>query len=556
MFELSTALSYLIPRKGRLSQSVTTLIAVLVISTIVWLSLVYFSTIEHIEERWTKKIQGVTGAYEILPTEAYLKTPSSNIDRKRPLYNYTVPRLSLHAQEETPSWDEDQDGPLEKNLLQGLKDPLPLHRLLNLLQKQSSPFSWHIFEQQVAHAQVYTQDGTLSQYVMVIGSNDSSSLIPMLLTYNQLDDTEVRSYLHYIDTIQPLQKSTVKTPLVLELNIAEKSNIHLESFIDTNNHFLFRNKDTNTTYTVQTILQQGSHLHLKNTEPCLLAESTNLFSVSNIGYPFILPLQMRKQGIKLTDSLALDSSQENKSSSMSQIKGFVAGFYDPGILPIGSKLLLCSSEVVTLLSPSLLLNEPISSSGIVVDNPGSFTKKELSNLLTENNLGDIFFVRAYDEAPMTKEVFDQLKNEHTLFQLLSSIFLFVASANILSMLFLIARDRKKELALFRALGLKRKRICLLFTLAGFLTGAFSLLLALILSSLTLHFLPECLSLISWAQGRDVLDPAIFGAIGPSEVSLNSILFCGFFVLLSSTLAGLGASLYATRISISEALKEP
>lgn len=554
MFELSTALTYVIPRKGRLSQAVTTLIAVLVISTIVWLSLVYFSTIAHIEERWTSKIQGVTGTYELLPKEGYFLDPSSQIDQRSSHFSYTIPRLSLHQQTLFPSWDSEQDGSLEPHLQQALTTPIPLFRLIDLLNKQKPPFSFHLFEQHVAHARMETRKGEISQYVMIRGASNISALSPMMSRMNELDSIECSNFLRLLNDYTTLERAFDTQPLTLTLTMPKP--LLLVSSFDENQLFHFKDPKTNQLYSIREILRKGKKLHFTNATPCLLANSKELYPITNLGYPVLLPIQMKKQGLKLGDRIILESAQEDNKEGLSSLKSFVAGFFDPGILPIGSKLLISSSEVVTTLFPPLLIDEPISSSGIVIDNPGSLTKEKLENELKNNHLDDLFLIRAYDEAPMTKEVFDQLKNEHTLFQLLSSIFLFVASSNILSMLFLIARDRKKELALFRALGLKRKRICLLFTTAGFLTGFFSLLLGILLASCTLHFLPECLSLISWAQGRAVLDPTIFGAIGPSVINLSSLLFCSFFVLASSTIAGLGASLYATRISISEALKEP
>lgn len=495
-FELSVALSYLLPRKGRLSQSVTALLAAFVISTIVWLTLVYFSTIGSIHERWTEKIEGVLGVYELVPREAYLQDPSSLLAQKKASYGYSIPRLSLQVQEKTPSWDEDLDGPLEKKLLPALASPTPLSRLIALLQEEKPPFAWHLFEQQVAHIQCLKEEETLSQYVVLRGMKVTDALLPLLMKVSQLEEGEKERLMRMQKTMAAHQKEV------------------------------------------------------------LIASSRELLPLPQVGYPLLFPIQARKQHIRLMDSIVIEQAQNGTSHALSSLKGFVAGFYDPGILPIGSKLVLCSTEVVSLLSPSLSLQEPLSSSGIALTNAGRKSQKELMGFLKHDDMDRFFALRSSEEYPMTRELFDQLNNEKTLFQLLSSVLLFVASSNILSMLFIIARDRKKEIALFRALGLKRSSLILLFSSAGLFMGLLSLFVGYLLALLTLHFLPECLSVISWVQGRSVLDPALFGAVGREWVRPSTFLFASCFVLLSSTLAGFIASFYATRIPTSEALKEP
>lgn len=490
MFELTVALSYLLPRRGRLSQSVVALFAVFVISTIVWLTLVYFSTVGNIQERWAAKIQSIVGTYELIPTDAYFRTPSSLIDAKTARFNYCVPRLSLHSNDTLPSWEEGQDDPLSTRETEALQRQIPLSRLKDILK----PFTWQIFEQQVAHATFHAQADNLSQYVILRGI---ASIDPTATNFLAIQDLTKEEQLSLAQIFKQINQDPAK--------------------------------------------------------PALAVQSLELLPVKELGYPLLLPLWARKQGVQLLDKVTLEPSSE-QSSSITSIKGYVAGFFDPGVLPIGSKLILCSSEIVDLLSPALTIQEPTSLSGISLQT--KVEKDELLKKLKIAQLDDLFTLRSYNETPMTQELFNQLNNEQTLFQLLSSVILFTASANILSMLFIIARDRKKEIALFRALGMKRRRIFTLFSFAGMLTGCFAFLIGLIAAQLTLHFLPECLALISWIQGRNVLDPTIFGSLVRESVRLNTALFSSFFVLASATLAGMGASLYATRISISEALKEP
>ncbi|HXF28614.1 MAG TPA: hypothetical protein VN457_02085 [Chlamydiales bacterium] len=80
MYEVSTALRYLIPRLRSLSFSIIGLISILVIATVVWLTIVFFSTTEGLEKRWTEKLITLTAPIRVTPDDAYFRTYYASID--------------------------------------------------------------------------------------------------------------------------------------------------------------------------------------------------------------------------------------------------------------------------------------------------------------------------------------------------------------------------------------------------------------------------------------------------------------------------------------------
>ena len=80
MFEISTALTYLIPRRKQLSVSLISLMAVLVISLVVWLVLVFLSVTEGIERSWMEKLTKLNAPIKINPTPAYYSSYYYQID--------------------------------------------------------------------------------------------------------------------------------------------------------------------------------------------------------------------------------------------------------------------------------------------------------------------------------------------------------------------------------------------------------------------------------------------------------------------------------------------
>jgi lipoprotein-releasing system permease protein len=71
MFEITTALKYLFPRRKQLSVSLISLMSVVVISLVVWLVLVFLSVTEGIEKKWLEKLTSLNAPLRITPTPAY-----------------------------------------------------------------------------------------------------------------------------------------------------------------------------------------------------------------------------------------------------------------------------------------------------------------------------------------------------------------------------------------------------------------------------------------------------------------------------------------------------
>ena len=80
MYEFSVARKYLIPRVRQLSVSCISLISILVIAIVVWLSIVFFSAQEGIEKKWTEKMVALTAPIRLTPTDSYYQSYYYQID--------------------------------------------------------------------------------------------------------------------------------------------------------------------------------------------------------------------------------------------------------------------------------------------------------------------------------------------------------------------------------------------------------------------------------------------------------------------------------------------
>jgi lipoprotein-releasing system permease protein len=111
-FELSVALKYLTPRWRQLSQSIISLISIIVISLVIWLIVVFFSVTYGLEKSWTSKLISLTAPIRITPTEEYYRSYYYLIDSFSHKSDYRLKSLrekeqSLVTNPYDPSTDEE-----------------------------------------------------------------------------------------------------------------------------------------------------------------------------------------------------------------------------------------------------------------------------------------------------------------------------------------------------------------------------------------------------------------------------------------------------------------
>ena len=577
MYEIRTALSYLIPRKGQLSISVVGLIAVLVIQAITWLILVFFSTTEGIETRWSQKIIGVVGPMRIVPTPAYFDSPYHQLDLYSSHHNFTPERLSTIRQ--SLSYDPPSDPPLPPALAAWYQAHAtsihPVPAITNSLSEHSLP--WRYFESTVCHLSIPALESSpshsLSQYTCLIGFDamNAATMSPVA----EISTPEVERLITLLKnstpksllSLKPLAEAIQQFDVVLTHEATLLSH-HLPqgtrltasfSFTDNTPHLAFHLPTGETATLELTAAPPFSIITASLSHPPLAIPSNDTLPfIPSLGYPTLLPKQMRQQGARLLDTGTFQFSGVDMGGAQTlTLPFYIAGFFDSGILPIGGKLAITSRQAVLAIQPDLSPDGAFATSGIIIDIPSSLsitaTQKMIQNDI-DNIAPGLFTVQRFDQYEVCAELFLQLASEHTLFHLLSIIIIFVACSNIFSMLFILAHDRRKEIAVLRALGAPRRSITAIFLLAGLGVGLFGSLLGAALAAITLHFLPELLALIGALQGHAVLHQGVYGDISSQSISISTLLFAFTSISVTSALAGAFAAVRACRMNVSEALK--
>jgi lipoprotein-releasing system permease protein len=588
MFELRTALTYLLPKKGQMSVSVVGLIAVLVVQAITWLVLVFFSTTEGFESRWTEKIAGVLGPLRVTIAPGYFESPYHRLDLYSSESGFQGRRLSKRDETHTLVYRPLEDSPLPQDLqawysLHG-QDKEPVFLLTEHLNEEN--IRWRFFESTVGHISIPEMRAfpqkSLSQYTYLIGYDSFkeplktglSELSPgevdsLLLALHSLSPDTVpllKTFVSAINSLDVIATKDIEVPgscvkiargtiLKASITFDSEPKLHIEL---PKNHL----STEEISFSLQQKLPPISVVKVSLSHAPMLLEDTHSYArlpfIRSLGYPLILPKVARQQGVRFFDkgSFQCSSSPENGGVESLSLPFYVAGFYDPGILPTGGKLAITSRQAILAIHPELSSEIPFAPSGVVIDvdmNHLAKTEKFLKRVC-EKYFKGLFVAEAYDHYEVTAELYKQFKSEKLLFRLISLIILAVACSNIFSMLFILAHDRRKEIAVLRALGASSLSIMRIFLLAGFGVGLIGSLCGAVLACLTLHYLPEVLSIISSIQGHELLQKTIYGDIGSQQVSVSMLLFTLASVSLLSAFAGGCAAVRACRINVSESLK--
>ena len=196
----------------------------------------------------------------------------------------------------------------------------------------------------------------------------------------------------------------------------------------------------------------------------------------DLGEGIALPKSFRDAGVMIGDRGFLSYYSPTASVVQEQqIPIYVAGFYDPGIIPIGGKYILASPEITSLIRSSHQQDEKGGmTNGINVrfDNLGEAdsVKAQLLAALKHAGISHYWNVETFREYEFTKEIMRELQSQKNLFMLIAVVIILVACSNIISMLIILVNDKKTEIGILRSMGATSKSIALIFGSAGAIIG--------------------------------------------------------------------------------------
>jgi len=161
----------------------------------------------------------------------------------------------------------------------------------------------------------------------------------------------------------------------------------------------------------------------------------------------------------------------------------------------------------------------------------------------------------YSWADLNKSFFGALKVERNVMFIILTLIIIVAAFNIISGLTILVKNKTKEIAILRTLGISKNSIAKIFFLTGFTIGFLATLTGVIFGVLFSYYIEEIRVLItSLFNIRLFPEEIYFLSQMPSEINLGYILTISFFSLLITFLATIFPSLSAAKLDPVKALK--
>ena len=174
-------------------------------------------------------------------------------------------------------------------------------------------------------------------------------------------------------------------------------------------------------------------------------------------------------------------------------------------------------------------------------------KKEIQKFFSDHYV--------YSWADLNKSFFAALKVERNVMFIILTLIIIVAAFNIISGLTILVKNKTKEIAILRTLGISKKSIAKVFFLTGFIIGLLATITGVTFGILFSYYIEEIRILITSLFNISLFPEEIyFLSQMPSEINLGYIFIISIFSLLITFLATIFPSLAAARLDPIKALK--
>ena len=236
----------------------------------------------------------------------------------------------------------------------------------------------------------------------------------------------------------------------------------------------------------------------------------------------------------------------------------MAGFYDPGIIPLGGKYIIANSSLTSIIRSAPGQEQNPLNNGINIRfsdlSKTNSVKNQLTQSLKEKGIDNYWNVETYREFEYTKDLILQLQSEKNLYSVIALVIITVACSNIISMLIILVNDKKHEIGILRSMGASSASIAAIFGFCGTMIGILGSLFGILAAMVTLANLNTLVSFVSRLQGFDMFNAHFYGEILPQELSYHALSFVLAATVVISLLAGIVPAIKASLLKPSAILR--
>ena len=174
-------------------------------------------------------------------------------------------------------------------------------------------------------------------------------------------------------------------------------------------------------------------------------------------------------------------------------------------------------------------------------------KKQFQNIF-KNNL-------VYTWADLNKSLFSALKVERNVMFIILSLIIIVAAFNIISGLTILVKNKTKEIAILKSIGVLNKSITKIFFLVGFFIGTTATMFGILIGVLFSIYIENIRTFLSDVFNIPLFPEEIyFLSKMPTEININSIILISLCSILITIIVSIFPARKASKLDPIKALK--
>ncbi len=186
---------------------------------------------------------------------------------------------------------------------------------------------------------------------------------------------------------------------------------------------------------------------------------------------------------------------------------------------------------------------------IYLDNPKNI---EYQKLIAQNNFPDEF---VYSWSDMNSSLFSALKVERNVMFIILSLIIVVAAFNIISGLTILVKNKTRDIAILKSIGVLNKSIVKIFFLIGVVIGTSATIFGIILGVTFSIYVENLRQFLSSFFNLSLFPEEIyFLSTMPSEINLFSIFIISFCSIFITIIVSIFPALNAAKLDPIKALK--
>jgi len=254
-------------------------------------------------------------------------------------------------------------------------------------------------------------------------------------------------------------------------------------------------------------------------------------------------------GLKVGDKILIMSpkGEETIIGNLPKQETFeISGFFESGLVDFDRNVAFMS---IHNLENLLNLNQEQRNLEIFLKNPINIknAKKFFERKFTNNLI--------YTWADLNKPLFSALKVERNVMFIILSLIIIVATFNIISGLTILVKNKTKEIAVLKSIGVLNKSITKIFFLVGFYIGLTATIFGVLIGVTFSIYVENIRSFLSKIFNISLFPEEIyFLSKMPSEIDVNSIILISICSVVATVVVSLFPAIKASKLDPIKSLK--